>query len=43
MRYVHLSPSVTKSAIETIDENVGHNMVTVPNITERKAAILIPV
>lgn len=43
MRYSHLSPSTTRSAIESIDDNIGHNSVTISNNTDRKAAILIPV
>jgi len=43
MRYAHLSTSITENAIDIIDKDIGHNMVTVPVFEDRKTAIIIPV
>lgn len=43
MRYSHLSASAVKGAIDTLSKDIGHNMVTIPEIREVKTAIIAPI
>ena len=43
MRYAHLSPLAVRGAVETLNDNFGHNLDTIADTTSKKLSLPIPV